>query len=102
MGRNHQTGVLPRPTGGLALRVPVVGTSVFIVQHGEKERLPGDPGLTAAGRSQAAFTAAYLAGLDVSVSSVYASPLRRAQETATPIASALGLSLHTDDRLRER
>ena len=75
---------------------------MIIVQHGEKERLPGDPGLTAAGRSQAARTAAYLAGLDGPVSSVYASPLRRAQETANPIASALGLSLRTDERLRER
>jgi broad specificity phosphatase PhoE len=27
---------------------------VYLVQHGEKEHLPGDPGLTDAGRQQAA------------------------------------------------
>jgi broad specificity phosphatase PhoE len=28
-------------------------TVVYLVQHGEKERSPGDPGLTAIGRQQA-------------------------------------------------
>ncbi|RRR99696.1 histidine phosphatase family protein [Glycomyces terrestris] len=32
-------------------------TTVFVVQHGEKERVPGDPGLTERGRLQAALAA---------------------------------------------
>ena len=31
-------------------------TIVYVVQHGDKERLPGDPGLTALGRQQATRT----------------------------------------------
>jgi len=30
---------------------------IYLVQHGEKEQVPGDPGLTALGRVQAAVTA---------------------------------------------
>ncbi|WP_198667622.1 histidine phosphatase family protein, partial [Glycomyces dulcitolivorans] len=37
-------------------------TTVFVVQHGEKERVPGDPGLTARGRAQAALAAERLRG----------------------------------------
>jgi len=36
------------------------------------------------------------------VEAIVASPLRRAQETADPIAAAFGLDLMTDARLRER
>jgi len=35
-------------------------TVVYLVQHGEKERLPGDPGLTAIGRRQATRTGRWL------------------------------------------
>jgi broad specificity phosphatase PhoE len=75
-------------------------TIVYLIQHGEKERLPGDPGLTLLGRQQAAATGAWLHG--ESVGALYASPLRRAWETAETIASATGLSVHRDARLRER
>lgn len=68
-------------------------TLVYLVQHGEKEALPGDPGLTPAGEQQAA-----QAGLR----SLYASPLRRAQQTAALIAAGTGLPVCTDARLRER
>jgi hypothetical protein len=33
---------------------------VYLVQHGDKKRLPGDPGLTGKGRQQAAMTARWL------------------------------------------
>jgi broad specificity phosphatase PhoE len=32
----------------------------YLVQHGDKKRLPGDPGLTGKGRQQAAMTARWL------------------------------------------
>jgi broad specificity phosphatase PhoE len=75
-------------------------TMVYLVQHGEKERLPGDPGLTQAGRQQAARAGQWLRGQGIRT--LYASPLRRAQETAECIASVTGLAVHADARLRER
>ncbi len=75
-------------------------TVLYLVQHGEKERVRGDPGLTAMGRQQAAVAARWFgrAGL----TAVYSSPLLRARETAEPIASAAGLAVRVDDLLRER
>ncbi len=60
---------------------------------------PADPGLTESGREQAARLAAWLRveGVDHVVSS----PLRRATETAAPIAQALGLTTEIVDGLHE-
>ena len=74
---------------------------VVIVQHGEKERQHGDPGLTDAGDAQAGVTADWIGGM-CRPARIVSSPMRRAVETAAPIASATGLQLATDDRLRER
>ena len=49
------------------------------------------------GHRQAKVTAEYLAGLDVAA--VVASPLDRAQQTATPIAAAHNLPVGVDPRL---
>jgi len=38
-------------------------TLVYLIQHGEKEPRPGDPGLTSIGREQAAHTGRRLRGL---------------------------------------
>ncbi|THV34392.1 histidine phosphatase family protein [Glycomyces buryatensis] len=75
-------------------------TTVYVVQHGEKERLPGDPGLTARGREQAALAAKALQNKDLTM--IYASPLRRAIETAEPLAAACGLEIQVDARATER
>lgn len=75
-------------------------TLFYVVQHGEKERLPGDPGLTDLGRRQADRTALWLR--QAGVSAVFSSPMRRALETAGPIASAAGVPVQRDARLRER
>jgi broad specificity phosphatase PhoE len=75
-------------------------TTIFIVQHGEKERLPGDPGLTELGFAQA--TRTRMRFVDLDVSAVYASDLRRARETAAIIAAPLGLGVIVDARVRER
>jgi broad specificity phosphatase PhoE len=73
---------------------------VYLVQHAEKETLPGDPGLTASGLEQAVRVARWLHGRDVR--SLFSSPQRRAWQTAEIIASALGLTVTPDPRLRER
>jgi len=80
---------------------------LYCTRHGESDynvqgRLQGQsdlPALSPLGRRQSGAAAAALAGLPVEV--VYASPLRRALETAEIIARALGLEIRTDPRLME-
>jgi len=79
-----------------------MGIEVLVVQHGEKVRSAGDPGLTEVGHRQAATVATWLAENRRDVDAIFASPLRRAQETAASIATALGLAVTTDVRFRER
>ena len=73
---------------------------VYVVQHGEKQREPGDPGLTGLGRAQALLAAKWLRAVDFT--GVYASPLRRARQTAEAVASLCGLPVRIDTRLTER
>jgi broad specificity phosphatase PhoE len=75
-------------------------TLVCLIQHGDKERSPGDPGLTGHGREQADRTGQWLASQDITA--LWTSPLRRAQQTADRIAAATGLRVHRDTRLAER
>ncbi len=80
-------------------------TVVHVMRHGEVENPDGIPRpaasyhLSELGRQMAERVAEHLAGRDVTY--VCASPLERAQETATPIAKAHGLDLDTDARLIE-
>jgi broad specificity phosphatase PhoE len=81
-------------------------TVVHLVRHGQVEnprrvlygRLPGYH-LSSRGRAQADVLARYFA--DLPLAAVLASPLERAQQTATPIAAAHGLQIRTDLRLIE-
>lgn len=73
---------------------------IYLVQHGDRERTAGDPGLTGTGREHACRTARWL--LAAGLCAVYSSPLRRAWETAEFIAAATGLDIRRDARLRER
>ncbi len=75
-------------------------TFVYLVQHGEKEPVAGDPGLTRLGSDQAGATANWLQG--AGLQALFSSPMRRAQETAAAIAAATGLPVQVDSRLRER
>ena len=82
-----------------------MGVEFVLVQHGEKARTAGDPGLTPAGVQQAARTAAFLARRHRAgerIDGLRASPARRTRETAAPLAAALGLPVRLDARLRER
>ncbi len=81
-------------------------TTVHVMRHGEVHnphgvlygRLPGYH-LSERGRSQAEAVAEWLAGRDIVL--VVASPLERAQETATPIAARHRLPVETDHHLIE-
>ena len=79
---------------------------LILVRHGEtesnRERLAlgrEDVPLNERGRRQAAALTASLAG--VLATAIYASPLRRAVETARPLAEALGLEVQVDEDLIE-
>jgi probable phosphoglycerate mutase len=79
----------------------------FCVRHGESThnvegRLQGQsdvPSLSDLGRRQSAAAAEILAAQRIEV--IYASPLRRARETAEIIADRLGLPIKSDPRLME-
>src|SRR5690606_11072957 len=77
-------------------------TTFYLVRHGLVDRTvnPVDPPLAAVGREEAARVAAYLQARPIA--QVYASDLRRSQETAAPLAAALDLPVMVDARLRER
>ncbi|MEV7973622.1 histidine phosphatase family protein [Cellulomonas sp. NPDC089187] len=85
----------------------MVTTTVHLMRHGEVHnpegllygRLPGYH-LSERGVAMAQMVADHLAAKG-GITVLYASPLQRAQETAAPIASALGLEIRTDERLIE-
>jgi probable phosphoglycerate mutase len=77
---------------------------LLLIRHGEPAWAPGgvsvdDPGLTPTGWTQAERTAEALRGL--AVDDLLVSPLRRAQQTAAPIAEALGVTPLTAPWLAE-
>jgi probable phosphoglycerate mutase len=87
---------------------PTPPTVVLLVRHGQTpttgKTLPGRaPGLHLAdqGVEQAEAAAARIAALRGNVAAVYASPLERTQETAAPIAKAVGKRTRTERGLLE-
>jgi probable phosphoglycerate mutase len=78
---------------------------IVLLRHGEPDWTPAggpavlDAALTALGRRQAEAAAAALAPMQLDA--LYVSPLRRAQETAEPVAKATGLAPVTVDGLAE-
>jgi broad specificity phosphatase PhoE len=60
-----------------------------------------DEGLTALGQTQAQRLAAWLQEHIPSPAALYASTMRRARETAEPVAAAYELPIRYDDRIRE-
>ncbi|MDH3990344.1 MAG: histidine phosphatase family protein [Gammaproteobacteria bacterium] len=75
-------------------------TTVIFVRHAEKMATPeGDPGLSPAGRRRVAELTRQLVDADVvaGIDAVYATPFRRTEETARPLADALGLPLNSYD-----
>jgi broad specificity phosphatase PhoE len=77
---------------------------VFLVRHGEPDWTPNglsvrDAALTARGRMQAEAAAAALSRHRIDA--LYVSPLRRARETAEPVAKATGMAPTTLEGLAE-
>ena len=78
---------------------------LLLIRHGLPERVvnedgtPADPPLSKVGRDQAERVAAWLAGTPID--RIYSSPLRRARETAAPLATRCALELHIADGVRE-
>lgn len=77
---------------------------LVLIRHARPQRIeraggPADPGLDEVGRGQAAAVARWLRhdGIDA----VVTSPLRRALETATPLAAGLGLQLTHEEGVVE-
>lgn len=89
------------------LRLSQGGTEVVLIRHGDALRSGDDvelggydeQGLSQLGQRQAAAMAQDVAARQPVA--IYSSPTRRAQETALPLAQALGLSVLVDDGLRE-
>jgi broad specificity phosphatase PhoE len=75
-------------------------TTVLLLQHGEKQRAPGDPSLTPRGTAQAVASARRAAAL--APVALLSSPLARALETIAPLSDMLDLGVDIDPRLRER
>ena len=75
-------------------------TTVIFVRHAEKESIPADdPSLSHAGQRRVAELTRQLVDADVvaGIDAVYSTPYRRTEETARPIADALGLPINSYD-----
>jgi broad specificity phosphatase PhoE len=75
-------------------------TTVIFVRHAEKATLPADdPALSPAGQRRAAELRRQLVDADVvaGIDAVYTTPYRRTEETARPVAEALGIPLSSYD-----
>lgn len=73
-------------------------TTVIFVRHAEKALVPeNDPPLSLAGQRRVAELTRQLVDADVlaGVDAIYSTPYRRTQETAKPLAEALGLPIHS-------
>jgi 2,3-bisphosphoglycerate-dependent phosphoglycerate mutase len=75
---------------GLFVSATTAQSTIFIVRHAEKAASAGnDPDLSEAGRTRAEALAKMLK--DASISAIYATELKRTQQTAAPLAKMLHL-----------
>ncbi len=77
---------------------------LLLIRHAQPVKIvgatgPADPDLSERGLRQAELLAGYLA--EEGIGAVFASPMRRAVQTAAPLADALGAEIATDERLAE-
>ena len=94
-----------KPTAFTLLLAVVVATpvtaqhTVFLVRHAERAnttpgaspKMADDPNLSEAGRARARSLAAALK--DANITAIYATEFKRTQQTAAPLAKALGLTV---------
>lgn len=75
-------------------------TTFYLIRHGQKEKIKGDPFLTDLGKEQAEKTGIYLK--DKNIKAVYSSNYNRTQETSQIINKFLKVEIVFDEKLRER
>jgi broad specificity phosphatase PhoE len=68
-------------------------STIFIVRHAEKADATKDPDLSEAGRARAEALAKTLR--DANITAIYATEFKRTQQTATPLAKALSITITT-------
>jgi len=86
----------PSPLSTLSAASPRGEPIVFLVRHAERsDNDPRDPDLSPAGRERAALLASLLA--EAELTAIYATPWKRTQQTAAPLAEALGLPVRIYD-----
>ena len=78
---------------GLALSSSFSQSTVFIVRHAEKADDSKDAELSEVGRARAEALANMLR--DSKISDIYTAEVKRTQQTAAPLAKALGLTITT-------
>jgi broad specificity phosphatase PhoE len=78
---------------GLALSNSFSQSTVFIVRHAEKADNSKDAELSEAGRARAEALANMLK--DSKISAIYTTEFKRTEQTAAPVAKALGLTVTT-------
>lgn len=72
----------------------------YLIRHGEKKKIQGDPSLTILGQKQAETTGEFF--INKNIDYIFTSPSKRTIQTADIIAKKLGLSATKDKRLKER
>src|ERR1700720_2165791 len=70
-----------------------VQSTIFIVRHAEKADATKDSDLSEAGRARAEALAKMLK--DAKINAIYATEFKRTQQTAAPLAKALGITVMT-------
>ena len=66
-------------------------STIFVVRHAEKADATKDPDLSEAGRARAEALAKTLK--DANITAIYATEFKRTQQTAAPLAKALGITV---------
>lgn len=73
---------------------------VYLIQHADKVRAPGDPGISDLGRRHAQSTGLW--ARRAGIRRIYCSPLLRSRQTAQIIADVIGVEPVVDPRATER
>jgi broad specificity phosphatase PhoE len=76
---------------GLFISSAGAQSTIFLVRHAEKEDAGNDPDLSEAGRARAESLAKLLK--DAGITAIYVTEFNRTQQTAQPMAKALGLNV---------
>lgn len=78
------------PRNYMATQAPLQQGTVFVVRHAERADASADTGLSDAGRQRAVSLATLLK--QAGITAIFVTEFKRTQETATPLANALGIS----------